>query len=138
MEKKKIALIGVGILVLGALAYRAYSSAPELATVSTNPASPDFTGNIPGFTGQGFKSDINVTVNPSILSQLDSKYMPLFGFVGMTTTGSLPTSISSTTTISVIQPPPAQITLQAMARPSTGGSTMNGQPARAGGSGYVF
>lgn len=86
MEKKYI--VG-GAAALGLILFLMYRKRTVYITNVTAPEKDiDISGmNIPGYQGGDFISNITVEANPSLLSMLNNKFMPLFGFVGTTTIG---------------------------------------------------
>lgn len=91
MEKKKILIAGgAGILAIAAWFYFKKKRSNVIVANSDSEDSgfydvPMNGMNIPGYVGGDFISNISVSANPELLSMLNNKYMPLFGFVGTTT-----------------------------------------------------
>lgn len=85
---KKTLLIG-GAAIAGVLfmLYRHNKAGDNISIGDTNT-------NISTGSPPGFLNEITVKADPNLLADLNQKYMPLFGFVGMTTTGQMPVAIS--------------------------------------------
>ena len=109
MKDKKshvvIIVLGIGALYLLYTRYKASSVSTSATPTNTTPTgvtygasgAPNFTTpylqptpgisdsvvNIFGNSGQPFQSDITVNVTTNPFSQLTQKYIPLYGFVGM-------------------------------------------------------
>ena len=89
MDSTKKTLLFGGAAIAGVL-FLLYRSNKAGGNISIG----DTSTNISAGSPPGFLNEITVKADPNLLADLNQKYMPLFGFVGMTTTGQLPTVIS--------------------------------------------
>lgn len=119
MDKKTITVVGIGgVAIAAALLFlmnrrdngngSILVSSPDNAF--TNPYITD--GKMPG---TGFNSTVNLKIDVDPYAGLSNKYMPVFGFVGVGVTGTLPTSINN---VIVNQTPPAKVVAAAAPAPA--------------------
>lgn len=91
MENKTKVILGVGGIVVVLLLLKGGANQSNAAIDWGVPFGGMFP---PNSDPAGFNTQIDVKADPNLLGMLDQKYMPLFGFVGMTSTGSLPGTIN--------------------------------------------
>jgi len=121
MEKKYVAIGGVAIAaVLLMLMHRRDNGGsvlvPSPENAFTNPYQTD--GKMPG---TGFNSTVNLNIDTDAYAGLSNKYIPVFGFVGVGVTGTLPTSINN---VIVNQAPPAPVVAAAAPAPAPSGGSV--------------
>jgi hypothetical protein len=106
-EKVKLAVLGGLAIVALALMYKKHGatvvSPLDSVTESPDPFAAPYLQSTPGIFdlskilngGTPFQSVINVNVDSGFGATLNEQYMPLFGFVGITSVGTItPTSVS--------------------------------------------